>query len=34
MVINVLDNEVVDNYKQKLEKQVDGVQLTIYNSDQ
>ena len=34
MVINVLDNEVVDNYKQKLEKQVDGVQLTIYNSEQ
>ena len=33
MVINVLDNEVVDNYKQNLQKQIDGVQLSIFNQE-
>ena len=34
MVINVLDKSVVDNYKQNLQKQVDGVTLSIFDSDQ
>ena len=33
MTINILDKEVTDYFDQKLVKQVDGIQLNVYNSD-
>ena len=33
MVINILDKEITDYYDQNLKKQVDGIQLNVYNSD-
>ena len=32
MVINILDKPIVDNYKQNLRKQVDGINLAVYDS--
>ena len=33
MVINILDKDITDYYDEKLKKQVDGIQLNVYNSD-
>ena len=32
MVINILDDAVVKNYKENLKKQVDGINLYVYDS--
>ena len=33
MTINILDTEVVKNYKDNLKKQVDGINLYVFDSD-
>jgi hypothetical protein len=33
MTINILDQEIVDNYNQNLQKQVDGISLVVLNSE-